>query len=265
MYHPIDSRYLYSAAKLSIAFEDEYGKFHSASGTGFVFGIGEGKKISVLISNRHVLDAGFSDLRKRQWALKGIIFSGYGNSKEYFEIDVNDWELVFTSNGEEDIAALVLKKCSFLKGEERFSGVVNFDLDILADHQFHDLLNVGDFVVLPGYPEFHDKNTNRPILRSGIIASDPLHDYAGPGMAVGLRTLAYEAFSTAGTSGGPVFALGVGFLLEGDISGGSYRPPRIIGINAGHISMGNSGSHSGISYLYKSTVIIELLGKVLQA
>jgi len=50
--------------------------------------------------------------------------------------------------------------------------------DILASPQHMASLVVGAAIGIPGYVDGHDVLANRPILRSGIIASDPRFPYA---------------------------------------------------------------------------------------
>ena len=66
------------------------------------------------------------------------------------------------------------------------------------------------------------------------------------------QCIAYEGFSSEGASGSPVFAVPKGLRNIPN-----SRQGYLIGVNAGHIS-GQIG-HSGISYFYKSTVIMEII------
>jgi hypothetical protein len=138
--------------------------------------------------------------------------------------------------------------------------LINLDVDSFADNAYFSRLSAGDFIAFPGWPAWHDVHGIRPIMRSGILASDPSFDYTGPDMNIGARRLAFEGFSFDGSSGSPVYALACGVLLTGDIIGGSFRPLKLIGINAGHIRYFDGvHQHSGISYMYKSTVLAEML------
>jgi hypothetical protein len=99
--------------------------------------------------------------------------------------------------------------------------------------------------------------SERPILRTGTLASDPRYDYSWTNAFKG-QCLAYEAFSFGGSSGSPVFALQKGPKPGAGISFPGFRDLMMIGINAGHLPTENSG-HSGISYLYKSSAIVDLI------
>lgn len=70
--------------------------------------------------------------------------------------------------------------------------------------------------------------------------------------------LAYEAFSYGGSSGSPVFAVQKGPRPGAGIAFPGFRELKMIGINAGHLRT-DEHHHSGISYLYKSYAVIELL------
>lgn len=76
--------------------------------------------------------------------------------------------------------------------------------------------------------------------------------------------IAYEAFSFGGSSGSPVFAIHNGFPVGGAIQAGEnfYRPVMLIGINAGHLVVdGLDRHHAGISYMYKSSVILQIIDR----
>ena len=93
----------------------------------------------------------------------------------------------------------------------------------------------------------------------GTIASDPRLNYSCyPGEPIASR-IAYEGFSTGGASGSPVFAIQRGFLTGDGISAPAdfYREVKLIGINAGHFK--DQDGHSGISYLYKSSAIHDII------
>ena len=120
--------------------------------------------------------------------------------------------------------------------------------------EFDTVLWPYDEVVFSGFPEQHDKLSNRPILRSGRISSDPKFDYSFSGKFEGEK-VAYEAFSSEGASGSPVFA-----VPRGAKSIPESRNGFLIGVNAGHINDSNRpGTHSGISYFFKSTIIFRII------
>lgn len=130
------------------------------------------------------------------------------------------------------------------------------------EEDFAEHLDVGEAVVFPGFPEWYDRNGERPILRTGTIVSDPRFDYRmnaePPRIGDGNDQMAFEAFSLSGNSGSPVFVLQRGMRPgNGLIYDGKAHSLMLVGINAGH--MRHAGEHSGLSYLYKSTAILQLL------
>ena len=138
----------------------------------------------------------------------------------------------------------------------------------------------------------------------GTIASDPRLDYAydiQERYVQGAARVAYEGFSSGGSSGSPVFAIQKGFRTGVGIDAPPdfFREVKLIGINAGHFGMtvstdsesedtenvvgeekdqkrkqvicsaekkdaNTSGvvGHSGISYFYKSSVVLEMINKL---
>ena len=131
---------------------------------------------------------------------------------------------------------------------------------MLADADFiTNKLAACDRVALIGFPAgVWDVKNNLPILRSGVISSDPRLDYNNQLSSAG-HVIGYEAFSTGGASGSPVFALQKGFQIDGDlnISDEFYRETRLIGINAASVHMGDG--HQQMSLMYKANYIMDLI------
>lgn len=132
---------------------------------------------------------------------------------------------------------------------------------------FESKLMICDFLAFPGFPEWHDKSANRPILRTGTISSDPRFDYSYGDLVKG-ACIAYEAFSFSGSSGSPVFAVQKGPKPGHGIDFPGFRELKLVGINAGHLKVTErayrdkenaANVHSGISYLYKSSAILDII------
>ncbi len=126
-------------------------------------------------------------------------------------------------------------------------------MEHLADEEIFTTIDPFDLVCYTGFPDQHDKLGDRPIIRSGHIASDPNYDYSWNSKSQG-KCVAYEGFSSGGASGGPIFS-----PPRGMSNIPNSRHGYLIGINAGHIP--GSDGHSGISYFYKSTVILNIIEK----
>jgi hypothetical protein len=129
---------------------------------------------------------------------------------------------------------------------------IAIDIDMLANEQDYKELSAGDPVAFPSYPEMFDQNGARPILRTGSIASDPESDYRAQQQESG-RRVAYQAHSTEGSSGSPVFAT-------------THAGQRVLmGINSGHLTGDEpriGRIHSGLSFCFKSACILEAIEKL---
>jgi hypothetical protein len=163
-----------------------------------------------------------------------------------------------SANPENDIACIVNPKVIY---QTSVNPTIDFfiDLPLLATRKaFQNDIMICDFLAFPGYPRWHDKVKSRPILRTGTISSDPRFNYQYETEVLG-DCLAYEAFSFGGSSGSPVFAVQKGPAPGAGISFPGFRDLTMIGINAGHLRT-EEKHHSGISYLYKSYAICDLVG-----
>ena len=164
-------------------------------------------------------------------------------------------EFVFPKIEQNDIACL--KNIVHNGNDISISYSIPYSL-LANESKLNNDICVCDFVAFPGYPNWYDRLNNLPILRTGSIASDPRFDYSVSSNFMG-NCIAYEAFSFGGSSGSPVFAIQKGFKVGSGLTAydGFYREILLIGINAGHFP--DPEGHSGISYFYKSSAIIELI------
>jgi hypothetical protein len=166
---------------------------------------------------------------------------------------------LFSTVPQNDIACLI----DFtVQAQDLASVVVDFFIPhtlVATKQDFATKLSVCDFVAFPGYPPWHDRLNERPILRTGALSSDPRSDYSFSGQYDG-ECVAYEAFSFGGSSGSPVFAVQKGLKPDLGLSFPGFRDKLFIGINAGHLRT-ITDHHSGISYLYKSSALLDLIDK----
>jgi hypothetical protein len=139
---------------------------------------------------------------------------------------------------------------------------------MLADKNFFNKLNIGIMIIFPAFSEFMSvKNLNNnttmrnPIFSSGFLASDPRVPYYSTKDKISGDCLIYEALSRSGASGSPCYCDRNGlYNSESEIPDGDDQSHGVkcIGINAGHIKE-RDGTHSGISYFYKSYLIKEII------
>jgi hypothetical protein len=260
MFHSLDRKFLYTAYRIKVTFR-EYQRDRPAFGTCFF--VRSETKPNIMVTNRHVLDAGFSDFRRSHWELSEVVVSGFApRDFQPIEFELAWEEIRFPSSDLEDVAVLVrpeIKRIIRAPSAPIQSPIMEVPIAMVAeDSDFEDVL-LADELLYPGYPEWHDQSEGRPIMRRGALASDPYCNYLGPEMTVGGRILAYEAFSFGGSSGSPVFLPPFGVRLNDEHSG-NYRPTKLLGINSGHLlTRDGMRHHSGISYFYRSSILHEIL------
>ena len=268
MNHGITNDILCTACKIEVRFKDDQNTEKTGYGTAFFVKNVKGEVC--LLTNRHVVDLDYKQptSKYKNFKLTQVVVHNKERDKTTgLPTDSNDLlilnhnEFIFSDNYQNDIACLKAIRATDLNGK---SPRVSFfiDYDVIADEKrINEKLVVCDLVAFPGFPDWYDKKNNLPILRTGTIASDPRFDYSYSGSDDG-GAIAYEAFSYGGSSGSPIFAVQKGIKVGEGLKGGDYREIMLIGINAGHLPItGLRESHSGISYFYKSSIIIELINK----
>lgn len=240
----IGNTHLYSALRLQVTMQEAH-KEVLAHATGFIVSSPSGNHF--LVTNRHVVDPSFSEERPER-KLKSIKFYGYFQNPRNPAADpvltsliVSDSDLVPVypyERNERDIDIAVIK----LPEHEKISGKFNcFELGLLAsrndlaDFQVH----VSSPVIVPGYPGSDSKFSDRPIMVSGSIASDPRFSSAMQGHKYPYKVLCHS-FSREGMSGAPVLGLAppeVSWL-------GNQLGSRValLGINTGHSKIDNEPS-----------------------
>ena len=260
MIHGLSNAYLYMAKHVITIWETPEGTIQN-TGTGFFV---QKDDDLFLITNRHVAELTYSHPEYADAVLKECYCEGYESiSKDftpstYTSIKIeNCCDFVFHSNPNNDIACL--KNPQYIIGT---SGTITLPIPyslLATKEQIDTQLMVCDTVAYPGFPNLYDKKNKTPIFRMGSIASDPRVGYAPNATDPDADRIAYEGFSSSGASGSPVFAIQKGFKTGKGISApdGFYRPVLLVGINAGHYS--NEEGHSGISWFYKSSAIIEII------
>jgi hypothetical protein len=256
MYHEPPPDFLYTAYLVKTKFVHPDGTFKEGAGTGFVLAIKD--NLSVIVTNRHVIDIDYRQPspKYKDFFLQELSITGRRADDTTYTFTLHPGAKGFFSDHIENDIVLIEPRVYENDPEQFAKGLHwHFGIDHLATQEVFDtLLHPYDDVAFSGFPEQHDKLANRPILRSGKIASDPKFDYSWSGNFEG-NCVAYEAFSSEGASGSPVFAPPRGMHgIPGSRNG------YLVGINAGHIPDHNRfGGHSGISYFYKSTVILDII------
>ncbi len=266
MFHGLNNRFLYSAYQLSCTFVNNTGTQINCTGTGFW--VRNNDSSLILVTNRHVVDLEYSNPEHAGFSLYQVTVSGKASEAtaglpdiaQRFVVDHSG--LKYSENRENDIACLAVQSVMQLAGFPSTRIDYSIDRNLLATKDdFDTQFSVCDFVVFPGFPEWYDKRQQRPILRTGTISSDPRYDYSWSSNYEG-ECIAYEAFSYGGSSGSPVFAVQKGPKPGKGISFPAFRDLKLVGINAGHLPVGtDSHKHSGISYMYKASAILDVIDR----
>ncbi|MDF1756353.1 MAG: trypsin-like peptidase domain-containing protein [Verrucomicrobiales bacterium] len=254
MFSEPPNNFLYSAYRINTGFECHNGTTNR-DGTGFLVENDE-PKIPLIITNRHVVDLEFRTKSQKYlgYLLSSMSITGRRPDDSEYTFNLHfPADILFHSNPENDVAIIIPRMWADDPKETMKGFHYHFGLNHLATGDVYKSIKPFDLICYTGFPDQHDKFGNRPILRSGRIASDPVFDYSWDKKSHG-SCVAYEGFSYGGSSGSPVFAPSRG-MAEIPNSRHGY----LIGVNAGHLSEYKSGGHSGISYFYKSTVILEIL------
>lgn len=274
MLHGLNNNFLYSALQINVIFSDDLGNQKSKLGTAF-FVRNKEEKIC-LLTNRHMVDLTYKCKKQdrtnlEKYSITQIILLGKRKNpapelapiEEQIFLPVPNQKITFPADYDNDVASfnnLQVRKIEGMEAVSDFFIPYNF---LATKNDINTKLSVCDFVAFPGFPEYHDQKGKRPIFRTGTISSDPRTSYSYRDSVNG-ACIAYEAFSIGGSSGSPVFAMQKGFTGAVTITGS--RELMLIGINAGHINLcdeeGSTKSHSGMSYFYKSSVILELIDSV---
>lgn len=250
MFHEPSKQFLYSAYKVEIEFSDEYGAKKSGVATAFVLEIENG--MPWIVTNRHVVDLNYRQpsAKYKNFQLAKLFMTGRRADDSAYTLRLHeDAKMFFHEDEENDIA--VIEARIYLDDQQGFHW--HFGIKHLANEATFKTIDPFDLICYTGFPQQHDKLGDRPIIRSGHIASDPSYNYSWDGKAHG-QCIAYEGFSSEGSSGSPIFS-----PPRGLHNIPNSRHGYLIGVNAGHVP--NTYGHSGISYFYKSIVILEIIEK----
>lgn len=249
MFNEPPKEFLYSAYKINAEYSDGINTIN-ATATGFVLEIASG--VPWIITNRHVVDLeyGGRSLQYKDYKLVKFLITGRKPDDTEYTFQLHENAKVYYHDDIKNDIVIIRAHVYFTAGD-KFHW--HFGLENLANKKIYNDLNPFDLICYSGFPNTHDKLSNRPILRSGNIASDPRFNYSWNNENQG-QCVAYEGFSSPGASGSPIFA-----PSRGMVGIPNSRNGYLIGINAGHIP--DNFGHSGISYFYKSTAILEIIEK----
>ena len=294
---------LYSACRLTIThhFPDDDGlECEPFNGTGFLVQFPDGDNRFGIVTNRHLTDAVFyNEAEYKGSTIKAVKIELWQSRNFRIEFKVDDPKPLYHDDETIDVAVIPFgpKIDPHMVGTP-YDKLENIIPDPTIDHlifnhglswpylleceELWSLLEPGEFVLFPGYPVWYDKSQVRPVFRSGMIASDPQTDYrrkkGDPDKYDGNHQVLFDAFSTSGNSGSPVFVAQRGMAplpfqfrtspddksprTAAQLEFSGYHRAFLIGINAGHFNDPKNDSpndHAGLSRMHKLSVIMEIL------
>ena len=266
MYHPIPRQWLEATNRVDVQF-DNGAETKTDSGSGFWVADQDG--YCLFITNRHVVDMVYRDKKylPEGYRLSRLTVSSHSavprNQGVVVDLESNIDIRVHASHGV-DIAILIPGAQTLPGGATPISIPASTHL---ADQSFFEVLPWGAQVSFASFQAWGDSKTQKPILRTGIVSSDPLDDYSS-NIVDRNSALLLEAFSFSGSSGSPVFANAFGLQTDGMLltGGPGFREARVIGVVCGHIPNKEdttvaSSMHVGLSYCHKSTILLEMLSQ----
>jgi hypothetical protein len=296
---------LYSACRLTLTHHYEHGdQLFECFGTGFLVEFPSPDNRMGLVTNRHLVDIPWVKPEREGTLIRSIRVEWWQSNRLRLEHLITEPKPLHHDDPSIDVAVVPL--VSKPEAPMEIYGAFFGDLDkfvseaepsamafhhglswgfLLECEQLWSQLEPGEFVTFPGYPIWYDHSQGRPVFRSGMIASDPQTDYrrhpGGPTVYDGNRQILFDAFSTSGNSGSPVFVAARGIpplplhmiSSDGDrtfsphgaaatleITG--YHRAFLIGINAGHFKdpeRDSPNDHAGLSRLHKLSAILDIL------
>ena len=259
MYHPLPRDWILATNKIEVLFRNsrDQKQFH---GSGFWI---RNNEDLVFATNRHVIDIEYNGPKYQShgYVLSSMQILTFDATGRPGKQSVVDAEILMDENPDIDIAFL------------RISRVLNpnnivvepANIDVIADSSFlQNELEWGAQVSFSSFQPWRDSHTERPILRTGILASDPAYPFVSTSTKRAHVHL-LEAFSFSGSSGSPVFANAKGVKAGPGLTGGSFRPARIIGMMTGHLLSKDSSAgvpfntHTGLSFCHRSDLLLSMV------
>ena len=244
--------FYYCSYRVDAEHTDPHGTTISGSATAFV--VADNHNRPWIVTNRHVVDRNYRQptSKYRDFKLSGFRVTGRRPDDTLYTLTFMPDLLVCYHEDDENDVALIEPRVFF--DDDGLIGLHwHFGINKLAtEADFCETIHPFDLICFTGFPEQRDRLSDRPILRGGRIASDPKFDYTWDLEYKG-RCVAYEGFSSKGASGSPVYATARGMNGIDD-----SRIGKVVGVNAGHLPAPGMG-HSGISYFYKSTVVLDII------
>jgi hypothetical protein len=250
----LDRRLLYAAQRISLMHLGPDGSTKEVNGTCFFV---KSDAELYAVTNRHNLDLAFKDQKYVGYKLEYFKIAGFADNDHYYEgAPTEPIRFVFPTNQFEDVAVFDLTNKQIQYRRKRKQGedpnvtlggpsVFAVEASMLAHTDDLKRMTAGAPIFMPSYSLHYDRSSERPVMRGGIVSSDPDSDYLTDGQEPARRVL-YQAQSAEGASGAPVFA-----LMDTEAV--------LLGVNAGQLLLPPSNVPSGFSYCFKAGCIRECI------
>lgn len=250
--------------QIYISFTDDIGNFKQICGTGFWVNK-NGRHY--FVTNAHNIDPRMKlgpstklRLDKLKIRLRTQISGEWIADTTLYEVDLANSQL--SKHPTADVVVIENVRFIDLKPSMTYSC---FKYDDLASQQFFatslNPMDIASFIGFPGKTgiAWYDEIWNLAIARTVNIASYPRIGFSNSKIETS-DVMLVSGLSFSGSSGSPVISHEKGIKLGEGLSGCNYVPPKLIGIMSGHHwSDTDAFLHSGLSYLTRSTAILEML------
>lgn len=276
----VDHRHFYSAVRVAASYKFADGQPDTKSGTGFLVQVKGGSDDCVIVSNRHIFDRAWTE-PLWEGAELTLDIDIWLDRESRFTCKIVAPRVYVHCDETIDVAAVPFHRILVTKpglGDITVNSALPWEF-IAQAQQNWELIEPSEAVYFPGYPEWYDRSEGRPIMRTGAIVSDPRFDYrrydGAPSQNDGNRQILFEAFSTDGNSGSPVFVAQRGMPSSAHIKyNGVYHPSLLVGINAGHMQIKGdpvqdakghihlTNWHVGLSRMFKTSAIADVVAAV---
>ena len=193
MYHPIPAQWLEATNRVDVQF-DNGAETKNYSGSGFW--VSDQAGYCLFVTNRHVVDMAYRDEKylSQGYQLSRLTVSSHSAVPRNRGVVVDlerDIDIRMHANYGVDIAILIPG------AQEQPDAATPISVPAsthLADQPFFETLPWGAQVTFVSFQAWGDRTTKKPILRTGIVSSDPSDDYSSD-IVDRKSALLLEAFS----------------------------------------------------------------------
>ena len=224
----------------------------------------------LFVTCRHVVDLPYADRDRVGSKLQNVTIRwGAGKRRAEYDPGRDGFRVFVPRNNKLDLALVRIGEVGEVRGDLPRPPLLCIKFTELFQHHL-SLCSDLDWGARVGFVSQQPWTGDLPILRTGVVASDPQTTF-NAGLHVGRdEVLLLEAQSFSGSSGSPVWAYPIGNPIHSDFSHSiyeleQYRPPHLVGIMSGHLRNDRSDAgmlsqqHVGLSYCHKLEVLCKLL------